>query len=80
MPNGVNDKVNDGVNVHVNERQKELLSYLLQDPGYTVTQLSEIMSVSKKTIIQYINFRSSADHNASNLSGGEEDKLLFAAG
>ena len=48
MPNGVNDKVNDGVNVHVNERQKELLSYLLQDPGYTVTQLSEIMSVSRK--------------------------------
>ena len=54
MPNGVNDKVNDGVNVHVNERQKELLSYLLQDPGYTVTQLSEIMSVSRKTIAGYL--------------------------
>ena len=54
VPNGVNDKVNDGVNVHVNERQKELLSYLLQDPGYTVTQLSEIMSVSRKTIAGYL--------------------------
>ena len=54
VPNGVNDKVNDGMNVHVNERQKELLSYLLQDPGYTVTQLSEIMSVSRKTIAGYL--------------------------
>ena len=46
----VNDKVNEGVNVHVNDRQKELLSYLVQDPGYTVSQLSEIMKVSRKTI------------------------------
>ena len=38
----------------VNERQKELLSYLLQDPGYTVTQLSEIISVSRKTIAGYL--------------------------
>ena len=51
---GVNDKVNEGVNVHVNDRQKELLSYLIQDPGYTVSQLSEIMKVSRKTIAGYL--------------------------
>lgn len=50
----VNDKVNEGVNVHVNDRQKELLSYLIQDPGYTVSQLSEIMKVSRKTIAGYL--------------------------
>ncbi len=50
----VNDKVNEGVNVHVNDRQKELLSYLIQDPGYTVSQLSEIMKVSRKTVAGYL--------------------------
>ena len=50
----VNDKVNEGVNVHVNGRQKELLSYLIQDPGYTVSQLSEIIKVSRKTIAGYL--------------------------
>ena len=50
----VNDKVNEEVNVHVNDRQKELLSYLIQDPGYTVSQLSEIMKVSRKTIAGYL--------------------------
>ncbi len=41
-------RVNNRVNVHVNDREKELLNYLVQDPGYTVTQLSEKMNVSKK--------------------------------
>ena len=50
----VNEKVNEGVNVHVNDRQKELLSYLVQDPGYTVSQLSEMMQVSRKTIAGYL--------------------------
>ena len=50
----VNDKVNEGVNVHVNDRQKELLSNLIQDPGYTVSQLSEIMKVRRKTIAGYL--------------------------
>ena len=50
----VNDKVNEGVNVHVNDRQKELLSYLIQDPGYTVSQLAEIMRVSRKTIAGHL--------------------------
>ena len=50
----VSDTVNDKVNVHVNDRQKELLSYLIQDPGYTVSQLSEIMKVSIKTIAGYL--------------------------
>ena len=43
-----------GVNVHVNDRQKELLSYLIQDPGYTVSQLSDIMQVSRKTVAGHL--------------------------
>ena len=54
VPDRVNEKVNEGVNVHVNDRQKELLSYLVQDPGYTVSQLSEMMQVSRKTIAGYL--------------------------
>ena len=50
----VNEKVNEGVNVHVNDRQKELLTFLVQDPGYTVSQLSEKMHVSRKTIAGYL--------------------------
>ncbi len=50
----VNNKVNDRVNVHVNDRESALLNYLAQDPGYTVTQLSEMMNVSRKTIAGYL--------------------------
>lgn len=50
----LSDRVNDKVNVYVNDRQKELLSYLIQDPGYTVSQLSEIMKVSRKTIAGHL--------------------------
>lgn len=46
--------IDEGGNVHVNDRQKELLSYLIQDPGYTVSQLSESMKVSRKTIAGYL--------------------------
>lgn len=47
---GVNDKVNDRVNEKVNETEKTLLSLLRINPEYTVTQLSEITNVSRKTI------------------------------
>jgi ATP-dependent DNA helicase RecG len=50
----VNNKVNDRVNVHVNDRESALLNYLAQDPGYTVTQLAEMMNVSRKTIAGYL--------------------------
>ena len=50
----VNNKVNDRVNVHVNDRESALLYYLAQDPGYTVTQLAEMMNVSRKTIAGYL--------------------------
>lgn len=50
----VNKKVNDRVNVHVNDRESVLLNYLAQDPGYTVTQLAEMMNVSRKTIAGYL--------------------------
>lgn len=51
----VNEKVNDRVNNKVNERQAELLQLLIEDPGYTVTDLSEKMHLSRKTIAGYIN-------------------------
>ena len=54
VSNGVNNKVNDRVNVHVNDRESTLLNYLAQDPGYTVTQLAEMMNVSRKTIAGYL--------------------------
>jgi ATP-dependent DNA helicase RecG len=47
-------RVNNRVNVHVNDRESALLNYLAQDPGYTVTQLSEMMNVSRKTIAGYL--------------------------
>lgn len=50
----VNNKVNDRVNVHVNDRESALLNHLAQDPGYTVTQLAEMMNVSRKTIAGYL--------------------------
>ena len=50
----VNNKVNDRVNVHVNDRESALLNYLAQDPGYTVTQLAAMMNVSRKTIAGYL--------------------------
>ena len=50
----VNNKVNDRVNVHVNDRESALLNYLAQDPGYTVTQLAEMMNVSRKTRAGYL--------------------------
>ena len=46
--------VNEGVNVHVNVRQKELLSYLVQDPGYNVSKLSEMTQVSKGLMRTFI--------------------------
>lgn len=38
------------VNEKVNENEQKLLSLLFEDPGYTVTQLSHILKVSRKTI------------------------------
>ena len=47
-------RVNNRVNVHVNNRESILLNYLAQDPSYTVTQLAEMMKVSRKTIAGYL--------------------------
>lgn len=43
-------EVNEKVNEKVNENEQKLLSLLFEDPGYTVTQLSHILKVSRKTI------------------------------
>lgn len=56
----VYDKVNDRVNDRVNDvwtltdREREVLSLLEDDPGYTVTQLADRMSLSRKTISGYL--------------------------
>lgn len=42
--------MNEKVNEKVNENEQELLSLLLEDPGYTVTQLANRLNVSRKTI------------------------------
>ena len=48
----VNDRVNDRVNDKVNnkEPEKAVLSLLMENPEYTVTQLADMLNVSRKTI------------------------------
>ena len=43
-------RVNDRVNDRVNEKERMLLELLTEDPGYTITQLSEKLGISRKTI------------------------------
>lgn len=56
----VYDRVNDRVNDKVNDvwtlidREREVLSLLEEDPGYTVTQLAGRLSLSRKTISGYL--------------------------
>lgn len=50
----VNDQVNEKVNDQVNEKEKTILKLLIEDPGYTVTQLSEKTGVSRKTVSEYL--------------------------
>ena len=44
------DKVSD----KVTDREKQLLKLLTEDPGYTKPVLTEKMSVSRKTIGEYL--------------------------
>ena len=44
----VNDRVNDKVNNK--EPEKAVLSLLMENPEYTVTQLADMLNVSRKTI------------------------------
>ena len=47
------DMVNDRVNVHLTEKETQILNYLNQDPGYTVTAWSELMGISRKAVAGY---------------------------
>ena len=49
----VNEKVNDKVNDKISSNEYKLLNYLIEDPGYTVSQLSDKLGVSRKTISTY---------------------------
>lgn len=51
--NKVNDGVNDKLNMHLTDKEIEVLNYLYQDPGYTIAKLSELMGVSRKSIASY---------------------------
>ena len=50
----VTDRVTDRVTDKVTEKELKVLELLSEDPGYTMPQLAEIMSVSRKTITTYI--------------------------
>ena len=58
VSNGVHDKVPDGVTDKVSDkmsdREKQLLMLLTEDLGYTKPVLAEKMSVSRKTIGEYL--------------------------
>ena len=42
----------EGVTDKVTDDERTLLLFLIEDPGYTVSQLSEKMEVSRKTVAQ----------------------------
>lgn len=48
-----NNRVNDEVNDKISSNEYKLLNYLIEDPGYTVSQLSDKLGVSRKTISTY---------------------------
>ena len=50
----VNDWVNDKVNDKISSNEYKLLNYLIEDPGYTVSQLSDKLGISRKTISVYL--------------------------
>ena len=50
----VTEKVTDQVIDEVSELEYEVLKLLNEDPGYTTVQLSDKMSVTRKTISAYI--------------------------
>ena len=44
----------DGVTEKVTDKEIKVLELLSEDPGYTMPQLAQKMSVSRKTITTYI--------------------------
>ncbi len=50
----VNDNLNDNLNGQLSEREREIVRLLIEDPGYTVSQLSLMMHVSRTTIVNYL--------------------------
>ena len=54
----VTDKVTNGVTGEVTDkvtdRERQVLQFLVEDPGYTMPQLAEKMTVSRKTVAGYL--------------------------
>lgn len=50
----VTDKVTDRVSEKVTDKEKRVLEMIIEDPGYTTTQIAEKMSVTRKTVSGYI--------------------------
>lgn len=47
---GVTGEVTD----KVTDRERQVLQFLIEDPGYTMPQLAEKMTVSRKTVAEYL--------------------------
>ncbi|MBR4768702.1 MAG: putative DNA binding domain-containing protein [Lachnospiraceae bacterium] len=50
----VTDRVTNEVTNHLSNRERQLLQLLAEDPGYTMPQLALRMSVSRKTVAEYL--------------------------
>ena len=50
----VTDRVTDRVSEKVTDKEKRVLELIIEDPGYTTTQIAEKMSVTRKTVSGYI--------------------------
>ena len=50
----VTDKGTNGVTGEVTDRERQVLQLLIEDPGYTMPQLAEKMTVSRKTVAGYL--------------------------
>ena len=47
-------RVTNGVTGEVTDRERQVLQLLIEDPGYTMPQLAEKMTVSRKTVAGYL--------------------------
>lgn len=50
----VTDRVTNRVSEKVTDKEKRVLELIIEDPGYTTTQIAEKMSVTRKTVSGYI--------------------------
>lgn len=49
----IDDKINRSINGQLSERELQILALILENPKYTMAQLSQKMNISRKTIASY---------------------------